>query len=82
MQGARDQLLAGAAFPLDQDRGLRAGDLADQLAQAFDGRTAAQQLGPVIATFLAQELVDAQDVREVLRLLEDDVDLILGERLD
>ena len=40
---AGDQFLAGAAFALNEDGGLGAGDFADQLAEVLHGRAAAEQ---------------------------------------
>jgi len=83
VEGAGDEFLAGAAFALDKDGGLGAGDLADQLAQILHDRAATQQfVTAFLVLLIAQVLVDLEELGEVLGLLERHLELVRGEGLD
>ena len=84
IDGPRHQLLAGAAFTLDEHRGLGSGDFTDEVAKALHGRTAPQQFGTgrLGRIALAEVPVDLDELGELLGLLEGDVDLVGRERLD
>ena len=79
----RHQFLARPALPGDQDGGLGAGDLADQQPQLFHRLAFAQQLVPgFILLRVAEVLVDLDQLVEVLRFLEDHLQLVGGIGLE
>ncbi len=83
VKGAGDQFLAGAAFAGDEDGGLGAGDFADQLAQILHGRAFAQQfVAGFVLLGVVEVRVDLEELVEVLRLLEGDLQLVGGKGLE
>ena len=74
INGARDQLLAGAAFAADQGGGIRGGELADQLEDLLH-RLAAPDNAQLVIFLLQQGLVgdDLPHVAGGLQGVEDDL---------
>ena len=63
--------------PGDQDGGLGAGDFADQLAQLLHGLALAQQLvAGIVLLGVVEVVVDLEELVEILRLLERDMQLV------
>src|SRR5947208_16548264 len=57
----RDQLFARAAFALDQDRGLGAGDFSDEQPKLFDGFAVAEQFVPgLVILGMTEKLIDLE----------------------
>src|ERR1019366_9449635 len=79
---AGDEFLARAAFALNQNRGLRARNFADERAQTFHRGTATEQFGFAVVRFLAQQGVDLEQLIKFLGLAQLDLDLLHGKRLD
>src|SRR5581483_2127235 len=83
MERAGDEFLAGAALALDEDGGLGAGDLADELAEIFHGRALPEQFDAALVLLGAvEEFVDLEELAEVLGLLERDFELVVGKGLE
>ena len=78
------QLLAGAALPLNQHRRLGSSDLADEVAQTLHSRAATEQLGTgrLGRIPLTQVSVYLDELGKLLGLLESDIYLVRGKRLD
>jgi hypothetical protein len=82
VERAGDELLAGAAFALDEDGGVGAGDAAEEGPEFLDGRALAEELTAGVFGVLAEEAVDLDEVGVLGGLLEDEIDLVRGEGFD
>src|SRR6185312_3200910 len=83
IERAGDQFLAGAAFAMDQNRGVRARDFADELADVFHrGAVPEQFVGAAFRLLLAEETVDAKQLRELFRFAQREFDLLVGKGFD
>lgn len=60
----------------------RSRNFADERTEIFHGRAAADEFAFVVVGFLAQEVVDLDELGKFLRLAERDFDLLGGKRLD
>ena len=65
VQRARDQFLAGPALALDQDGGLGASDLTDELTKLLHDPALPEQLGATLFVLAGEELIDP-DTKESL----------------
>ena len=83
VEGAGDEFLAGAALAGDEDGGLCAGDLADQLAEIFHRRADALEFVTGVVLFGVAEVgVDLEELVVILGLLESDLQLVGREGLE
>ena len=73
-----DQLLAGAALPLDQHRGARGGDRVERLERSFEGCALPDDLAlaPQLRHLVAQGGVFAPQPREFEGLVHDQLELL------
>ena len=84
MHGAGDEFLAGAVLALNENGGVSLGDAADELAHLLGGSGSTEDfaLGIFAAILLSEELVDVEHLRKLVGLVQDDLDLFVGEGLE